>query len=522
MTRKKTKVSKDWPHDLIKPFHPTKKKNKSRDLREGLLERRLHKKSERELMKNIKNALILGLGIMFMQNSHAQYSMDKILNLRNDKEVVITSIKKNERLRISEKFKNQEFNTQTTKTFYTTIQSFLNQDDKQCELRLIDLIKKDFERGKIDSSEEGLQDIFKMLRITNAIDDIFYDILTSLNKDFTNLGGVKLDRSRLRISFNHKKLIKNNDVKELFSGFTEWPDESSRCVYKEYVFIKGHIRNQDDKLSLKKSYLKTLSERALKENVIDLATFNKLEYLRTKSTVNKRNYWLADYFKIIFNAKNKMRPIKASYVVKNIEDESDYSTERIKRFSKITRRKLLYKKYDETQIILLSQVLQKASRRMGVDPDTHSSAPVISQEFQILNELGTRDTYVERIELDPQSQYNLARRLLRKDMTELQMMDIFIGLKITHEDVVMAALETGYISLEDIEYVVKYDDLWNPHKSDFEKIVGFVGTVAGVSTIFLPPPWNITASIAVGIIEGLVLSKNKNGARNDNPSTFIE
>jgi hypothetical protein len=86
----------------------------------------------------------------------------------------------------------------------------------------------------------------------------------------------------------------------------------------------------------------------------------------------------------------------------------------------------------------------------------------------------------------------------------------------------MAALETGYISLEDIEYVVKYDDLWNPHKSDFEKIVGFVGTVAGVSTIFLPPPWNITASIAVGIIEGLVLSKNKNGARNDNPSTFIE
>jgi hypothetical protein len=265
-----------------------------------------------------------------------------------------------------------------------------------------------------------------------------------------------------------------------------------------------------------------LSDKALKEKVIDLATFNKLEYLRTKSTVNKRNYWLADYFKIIFNAKNKMRPIKATYAVKNIEDESDYSSERIKRFSKLTRRKLLYKKYDETQIILLSQVLQKASRRMGVDPDTQSSAPVISQEFQILNELGTRDTYVERIELDPQSQYNLARRLLRKDMTELQMMEIFIGLKITHEDVVMAALETGYISLEDIEYVVKYDDLWNPHKSSFEKIVGFVGTIAGVSTIFLPPPWNITASIAVGIIEGLVLSKNKNGAENDNPSTFIE
>jgi hypothetical protein len=238
--------------------------------------------------------------------------------------------------------------------------------------------------------------------------------------------------------------------------------------------------------------------------------------------VTKRNYWLKDYFKVIFNAKNKMRPLKANYVVKNIEDEEGYSTERIRRFSRMTRRQLLYKKYDETQIILLAQVLQKASRRMGVDPDTESGKPVITQEFHTLNDAGTRDTYVERIELDPQSQYNLARRLLRKDMTDLQMMDTFIGLKVTYEDLVMAAFETGYITFEDLEFVVKYDDLWNPNKSSFERIIGFTFSVAGVSSIFLPPPWNITATIALGVIGGLILNTKRDGAENDNPATFIE
>jgi hypothetical protein len=160
---------------------------------------------------------------------------------------------------------------------------------------------------------------------------------------------------------------------------------------------------------------------------------------------------------------------------------------------------------------------------MGVDPDTKSGRPVISQEFDITKANGEHENYVERIELDPQSQYNLARRLMRKDMTELQMMSSFQKITITHEDVVMAALETGYISLEDIEFVIKYDDLWNPHKSTFEKVMGFVFTVGRYSTFFLPPPYNVVASIAMGIAEGIVDNTYFNkGSDHDNPATFIE
>lgn len=472
-------------------------------------------------MKRFK-LIFLGLALIICQLSHAQVPMETILKIRNDKEVLISTIKKQERKKIKEKFNDPAKNEEISKLFYESLQSFLSREDQQCELRLIEVIKKKFEAAQIDNSEENLQDIFKMLRVTNAIDDILYGILTGINKDFSELGVLKLTKKPHRLSLKREKLLTNNNLKELFSGFTEWPDESSRCSYQEFVFVKNQVRNKDNRISKKKSEFKYLIYRAYKENIIDLATFRKMEYLRSESFLKDRNYWLQDYLRVIFNAKNKMRPIKATYVVRNLEEEDDFSSERIRRFSRMTRRQLLYKKYNETQIILLAQILQKSSKRMGTDPDTISSVPFITQEFQTLNENGERETYVEKIELDTQSQYNLARRLLRKDMTELQMMDVFVGMRITFEDVVMAAYETGYITAEDIEYVVKYDDLWNPSISNFERIVGFVGTVARMGAIFVPAPWNVPTSIALGIAEGLILNTRRNGAENDNPATFIE
>lgn len=265
-----------------------------------------------------------------------------------------------------------------------------------------------------------------------------------------------------------------------------------------------------------------LNKKAFEEGLINLESFHKLEYLRDDSSVSKRYVWMKDYLKIIFQAKNQMTPISRSYKPISLEDEDKFSSERVRRFSKLTRRELLYKKYDENQIILLSQVLQKASRRMGVDVDTDSSRPYIGQEFSVLQPNGERRSYVERIELDPQSQFNLARRLLRKDMVELQMMDLFNGLKVTYEDVVMAGFETGYITVEDINYVVRYDDLWNPNITKYERVMGLVFKVAGYSSFFLPTPWNVVATIAIGIVDGIVEKRTSTGAENDNPATFIE
>lgn len=470
-------------------------------------------------MRNLK-FLILPIFLSF--SAFAQYSMDDVQKLRNDKEVHISSFSNKEALRLQAKYTDQADLRRRSDIFYNVMLDFVNADDKHCELKLMGDLQKKLADEKIASNKDEVEEYLKVLRVKHNIDDILYELLSAVNKDYTAMKALNLNKKAKHLFFSHNKITAANDLKDLFSGFSEFPDEESRCFYQEYMFVYNHLKNPDGSKTKKMGDFKTLTIKAYEQNLFSLDTFNKIRFLQDDGTVNKRTIWLNDYLRIIFNAKNKMVPIKYQYKPRKIEEEDEFSSERIKRFSAITRRKLLYSKYDETQIVLLSQLLQKASRRMGVDVDTETKRPIISQEFSVLQANGERSNYVETIELDPQSQYNLARRLLRKDMTETQMMDIFIAKKITHEDIVMAALETGYISLEEIEFVIQYDDLWNPEKTKFEKISGFIFTVAGYSTFFLPPPWNITATIALGVIEGLVDAKHKKGSDNDNPATFIE
>lgn len=452
----------------------------------------------------------------------AQYTLNDMKGLANDKEVIISSFSNKERNKIIAKYPDQAMNDRYAEVLYETMLSFLNSENKRCEFKLMSDLHQRLSDEKIAHNEKDIEEFLKVLRVNHAIDDILYELLSEINRDYFGLKNLNLNSRGKRLFLGHKKLLAANDLPELFSGFANFPDEESKCFIQEYNRIVNNIRKSDGKKSFSLKSFKTLTIKALELKLISLSTYHKIRYHQTESKINKRSIWLNDYLSIIFNAKNKMVPVRYVYKPRRIEDEDDFSSERIKRFSKITRRKLLYRKYDETQIILLAQVLQKASRRMGVDPDTETGVPYISQEFTVTGPDGQRRTYVETINLDPQSQYNLARRLLRKDVLDLQMMDIFVKQKITHDDIVMAALETGYISLEELEFVVQYDDLWNPEISKFERISGFIFTMAGYSSFFLPPPWNITASIALGVVEGVVNNKFKNGADNDNPATFIE
>lgn len=474
-------------------------------------------------MKNTLRFMTFAAALLIMPKVHAEYSFEDVKVLRNDKEPLVSVFSKRERHRIKEQYKDANQNALLTKLFYTSVQEMVNENEALCEQDLTQKFKSKLAANKLATDQKSIEEHLKILRTNNDIDDVLYLIVTQAYKDHFNILDINLKGNPNRSGTASKELLESNDVKDLFSNFEVWPDDKNNCTYQEFFFIKKNILvDKDGKKSTKDKDVKVLINEAQKTKVISLETYHKLHYYLTDADLDKRDLWLQDYLRTIFLAKNKLTPIKKTYEVKNIEDENDFSSERVKRFKKMTRRRQLYRKYDQTQIILLAQVLQKASRRMGADPDTRSGIPTISQEFWIDLGNGQQENYVETLELDPQSQYNLARRRMRKDIIDLQMMDVFNKLTITHEDVVMAALETGYITLEDIEYVVKYDDLWNPTISKYQRISGFIFTVTGYATFFLPPPWNITASIALGVIEGIVDNKLSTGVQNDNPATFIE
>lgn len=464
----------------------------------------------------MKYLYIYLISVILVLPAFAEYSLPDMARFKNDKEVLITSFSKRQRQRIERMPDLKDRAAQYSAIFSQTMLNFMNFDGRKCDLRLIHDLKKSLQ------PKESFTDFLMILRVENHIDDILFSLLYENFQIDEGLSKIDLKKKAKNVSGSTEELLKKNDIEEIFASVKNVPDEETSCLLSEYIYIFDEILNEDGRPAKNLKAFRKLLKVALDRKIISLETYHKLSFLSTETKLHERDIWLNDYFKIIFNAKNKMIPIKNSYVVKDIKLEDDFASEKIKRFSRITRRRLLYRKYNETQIVLLSQLLQKASRRMGADPDTISKAPVISQEFSVLNENGERENYVETFELDPQSQYNLARRLLRKDMTELQMMDIFLKVNITHEDIVMAALETGYISLGDLEYVVTYDDLWNPVISKFERVTGFIFRTAGYVSFFLPPPWNVTATIALSIAEGVVDNRIKNGVDNDNPSTFIE
>lgn len=471
----------------------------------------------------MKKFLPVLMSACFLNNAFA-FTMNDVQKIKNDKEVLITSFSKREKERILDKYNDQAANEKLRKIFYSTMLNFINDEEaKQCESDFFSRLKTELKNADIATDKESLDDHLKMLRATHAIDDVLFDIVTSINEDAAKFSKVDLKKPvRASLAKNEDRLEKNS-VDDLYWAFAKWPDDKTRCSTQEFVRLKESVAiPAQAKEKVKAKYLGTLNKAAYEKKIITLETYNKLEYYRTDSNLEKRYIWLNDYIKIVLSAKNAMVPRTKGYDVKKLDAENRFSSEKLKRFSALTRRKILYKKYNETQIILLSQVLQKASRRMGVDADTITKAPYLIQEFELLKENGERQTYVERTEIDPQSQYNLARRLMRKDIVDLQMMSLFNRLDISYEDVVMAALETGYISLEDIEFVVAYDDLWNPTTSKYERMSGFIFKVAGYTTFFLPPPFNVAASIALGIVEGIVDQRFENGASHDNPGTFIE
>ncbi|MBD66484.1 MAG: hypothetical protein CME62_14830 [Halobacteriovoraceae bacterium] len=483
-------------------------------------------------MKTIFFFLIAGFSI---QVSAFDIEMSDLSLMNNDKEAEIKSFHKKD----IQDFKHLIYAPEASvisDIFYQSMFSYLNEKNVKCELSAIDLFKRNLVAKGFQADYSSVETYLKLLRSLHVIDNILHEKLALINRDIYELGKIEKDivsgrlkeKRRRGLSRRQRSLKEYNDVESLYENFEYWPDETELCVYQEFNYIRDHVKNRkgEGELSRKKKLksLKYLNELAYKEFLIDYGTYLKLEYMRDNDDYNDSYISLENYFEVIFKAKNKLiTNDRLTQDAKTLEmTQSQFSTEAVSRYNKLTKRKDLYEKYSATEIMMLAQVLVKASRRMGVDPDVEASAPVIIQEFSFTNAMGERENYVERLTLDPQSQYNLARKRMRKDILDLQAMDQFYKRTIYYDEIVMAAYETGYLSFEDIEYAVQYDDLWNPEKSRFEKIKDFIFDVAGYATFFAPPPFNVLATLGLSITEGVIDSKNVRGEDNENISTFID
>ena len=209
------------------------------------------------------------------------YPLNDLLKIKNDKEVMISSFNQRDVLRINDKFRNIDKKRKIINTFIDNLHSFLNNQYMHCEPKYIADLITDLQKADIEISQSELLDVFKMMRVENAIDDVLYNILENLIVDYFALNDLDLKAKLVKNIFkNYDKKSKNYNLEGLFVGFKKYPDEVDSCSYIEYFKLRDAVGLPSDSLSSKNNQVKDLAVAAYTRNIISLETYNKIKYIK--------------------------------------------------------------------------------------------------------------------------------------------------------------------------------------------------------------------------------------------------
>ncbi len=417
------------------------------------------------------------------------YALD-VKKLANNKESESKQLSTNEILEVKEWVTSHPLQeSQLKEKSLVVLQVSLNSlTDREavCDLGLNDLLQKNAKEAKIILNNEDLPSFIGYLRSENLIDDLFYKILKDSNVISLKVS-TSLNESASRPMNLYNSQNEGVDVKKLYEDFKTFPDEISNCSIGLYFKISASIsaKNSNDR----SRQLKRLNYLALDQNAIGLDTYNKLEILRQEEALEWSLY-IKRYLDVLENSKDKMSMGIVSPVSTNA-----FSSKYASRKEKLTKRGRLYQNYDSTQVIMLAQLIEKAAKRR----DAFSAILT----FQYTEGSTESDNYV----LSPMEKYRASVKMLRNEMGALMRSDNFKGVQIDYEDLISAAYETGLIRAEELDYVLEFEDMWNPKTPKWKAYVNFAFSLAGTAAFYLPPPYSFIGAIALVFTQAKVDEK---------------
>jgi hypothetical protein len=403
-------------------------------------------------------------------------------HLKNDKELESDLFKNKKINKILERISDQEYQILIEEILKKSLSNF-NKNQENCELGLISEIDSN---TKISSLVISTQEALYLMRHLDLIDDIFLKInLINLNYLNSLKNSVEIKIPKVKVD---SKLHELWNFSGLYSEFSSFPDEKSVCSIDALKTIVNKTKATAKELA-------KFNETALALKVINESTFQKLEVLRTLN-LDEQTIDLDRYIDITMFAKNKLtRPLTPTDLA-----PTTYTQEHIYRFKNITRREALYKKFNSTEIMHLSEILILASKRM-----TAKNAKV---EIEYDTQVPEFETYV----LSPQEIYRMSLKLLRKDFVNANSSNLYSGKPITYNDIVMSSVETGAVSFEELSEVVMFEDFWNPKVPKWKTWVNFIFQFAGTASFLLPPPYNFISAIGLVFVQTKV---NRIGNKED-------
>lgn len=372
--------------------------------------------------------------------------------------------------------------------------------DTNCELGLVARLQSDAKKHSVIAHDAELPDFIVYLRASDLIDDILYKLLldaTQVSQDFVAYATVRPGKPFNVVTRQNA----NVDLAKFYAPVKTWPDDIQKCSLDTYFLMTQELTAKNskdrDNQMLKLNYL------AYRDGVISLATYNKLEVLRNRRVL-EWNVYFKRYADVINNAKDKL--------TKNPElrAENDFTVEYVSRKEKLTQRGNLYRTFNSTQIMMLAQIIEKTAKRMD--------AKQVSLHWQYTDDPeGETEIYI----FSPMEQYRAAIKMLRKDLAEVMRSEAFRNTNLEYEHLIAAAFEAGFIKSEELDYVLEFEEFWNPKTPKWKTYANFAFSLAGTAAFYLPPPWNIIGAIGLVLTQSGLIDRNQNPDEDDNWNVII-
>lgn len=434
----------------------------------------------------------------------ASFAFDLSL-LKNDKESESHAYNNAQR-----HFAKQRIKSDTADRAFTLLGETFNDLEKNgglCDLTLYHTFISKLRQAELPSDRKAFQNILIVWRSDNLIDDLFYEIMTQIDTldaamNSSSYSYKILDPNEIRSAEQllEEKKISNGNLSSIYQGLKGKTMDNPGCSVNIWRSITNQLAGPLKGSTSGKLRLMNIAARS--NELISAGEFHLAEFYRERQ-VEGWDLTLGSYLNILNDSKNKSLPQKTTPA--DLKPNT-LSSQRLNKFTNLTYRRSLFARFSSMQINMISDVLKKCFERM----DATKTEVVF-----------TFATGSETLPVSPMGQYYLARKLLRKDITDLRMSSFFGGTGISHEDLLAASLETGLINADMVEATLKLDDLWNPSIPAWKKIANYGFRVTGTATLFLPPPYNMISSIALVFLNGLIAQKTAKPGPGENPDDIF-
>lgn len=160
--------------------------------------------------------------------------------------------------------------------------------------------------------------------------------------------------------------------------------------------------------------------------------------------------------------------------------------------SGLSRRTEFYTRYNEYQFELLLRMF------VNFDVRTNPQNKVVVTTVSRI----TNQPVLPAEEMTYPGQYCYATMILKEAIAYAGRSTDFSGAGVTFDDVAVAAIESGYVSANEVAAVVATDDVWNQKKSVFQKVLSAVTRYGSVFLSLVPPPYNAVSTLALTLAQG--------------------